>query len=289
MKVLVTGATGFTGGYVVPLLLKHGAQVRCLVRPSSDTRLLADSQCVLVQGDLQNGTSLKAAFEGIEALINIASLGDGHVSNVVAAAKAGGVQRVLLISTTAVFTTLNAPGKSIRLVAEQMIRDSGLAYTILRPTMIYGSARDRNMSRLIRYLQRWPIIPVFGDGEHLQQPVYVKDVAAAIVQSLETTKTIRKSYNIAGAEPLSFNQIIETTCEALKRRVGKVHLPAGPVVTLLSALERFSLRLPVKAEQVMRLNEHKMFDISEAVQDFDYRPRSFAEGIRLEVEEIARP
>ena len=286
MRVLVTGATGFTGSYVVPLLLRQGAHVRCLVRASSDTSRLPISQVELVVGDLSEQNSIERALQGTDALVNIASLGFGHAPNIVNAAVAARVQRAVFISTTAVFTTLNAPSKSVRLAAEETVRASGLSYTILRPTMIYGSSRDRNMCRLIRYLRRWPLIPVFGRGEHLQQPVYVEDLAAAVVQSLQSEQAVGRSYNVSGQAPLTYNQIIDTVSDALGRKARKVHLPVSPLVTALGALERFSLRLPIKAEQVLRLNEDKAFDSLEAIEDFGYRPRSFAEGIRLELQEM---
>ncbi|HEX8650334.1 MAG TPA: NAD-dependent epimerase/dehydratase family protein [Pyrinomonadaceae bacterium] len=286
MRVLVTGATGFTGSYVVPLLLQQGAHVRCLVRATSDTSRLPVDQVELAVGDLSDQSSLRRALRGTDALVNIASLGFGHAPNIVNATVAAGVQRAIFISTTAIFTTLDASSKSVRLAAEQSIAASGLRYTILRPTMIYGSSRDRNVCRLIRHLQRWPVIPVFGRGEHLQQPVYVEDLAAAVVQSLQTEKAIGRSYNVAGAEPLTYNRIIDTICEALGRRVRKVHLPVAPLVTALGALERFPVRLPIKAEQILRLNEDKAFDSHEAIEDFGYRPRPFAEGISLELREM---
>jgi uncharacterized protein YbjT (DUF2867 family) len=288
MRALVTGATGFTGSYVVPLLLQQDAQVRCLVRTSSDVSILPVDRIELAYGDLENRTSIEQALHGIDVLVNIASLGFGHAPSIVNAAVTASVQRAIFISTTAIFTTLNAASKSVRLAAEEMIRKSGLAYTILRPTMIYGSLRDRNMCRLIRYLQRWPVFPIFGSGEYLQQPVYVEDVATAVIQSLAATQTIGKSYNISGATPLTFNQVIDTICELLGRNVHKVHLPAIPAVAGLTALERLPLPLPlpIRAEQILRLNEHKAFDFAEAARDFGYQPRSFAEGIRLELDEM---
>ena len=87
---------------------------------------------------------------------------------------------------------------SFRVAAELAIETSSLKYTILRPTMIYGSDRDRNMWRLIRFMRYSPIVPIFGDGTSLQQPIYVDDVAQAIVGCLGSDKTIGKSYNIAG-------------------------------------------------------------------------------------------
>jgi uncharacterized protein YbjT (DUF2867 family) len=286
MKVLVTGATGFTGSYVVPLLVRQGAHVRCLVRATSDTSPLPVAEVELVEGDLSDQPSLERAFRGADVLVNIASLGFGHAPNIVNAALAAGTRRALFISTTAIFTTLSVPSKSVRLAAEETIRASGLDYTILRPTMIYGSSRDRNICRLIRYLQRWPAIPVFGRGDHLQQPVYVEDLAAALLQSLATERTVGRSYNVSGRAPLTYNQVIDTVCEALGRRVSKVHLPVAPLVTALNAFERLRFRLPIKAEQILRLNEDKAFDHKEAVEDFGYSPRSFAEGLKLELREM---
>jgi uncharacterized protein YbjT (DUF2867 family) len=74
MKVLVTGATGFTGSYVVPLLVRQGAHVRCLVRAASDTSRLAVAQVELVEGDLSDQSSLERAFRGADVLVNIALL-----------------------------------------------------------------------------------------------------------------------------------------------------------------------------------------------------------------------
>jgi nucleoside-diphosphate-sugar epimerase len=283
MKVLVTGATGFTGSRVVPLLLERGHAVRCLVRPSSDTSVLPAGRVELHAGDLGDGVSLTEALKDRDALVNIASLGFGHGPGIVSAAAASSARRAVFVSTTAIFTGLEARSKLVRLVAEDCIRSSGLDFTILRPTMIYGSARDRNMCRLIRYVGRWPIIPVFGDGRGLQQPVYVEDVARAAVRVLEEPGTVGKCYNLAGANALSFDQIIDTVAGLMKRRVLKVHIPSAPIVWLLAAAERLSVPLPIRAEQVLRLNEDKAFDYSEAARDFGFRPISFSQGIEREL------
>ncbi|HMZ07586.1 MAG TPA: NAD-dependent epimerase/dehydratase family protein, partial [Anaerolineales bacterium] len=156
-------------------------------------------------------------------------------------------------------------------------------YTILRPTMIYGSPRDRNMWRLIRLLKIIPIIPIFGDGESLQQPIFVDDVAQAVLLALQNDATIHKSYNIAGKDPLTYNQVIDMVASALGKRVWKLHLPYMPIVRALQFTERMRLRLPIKAEQVLRLNEDKSFSYEDAKRDFGFTSRSFEEGIRAEV------
>jgi uncharacterized protein YbjT (DUF2867 family) len=283
MKVLVTGATGFTGSRLIPLLLKSGFQVRVFVRPTSDRSPLSALTVEWATGDLADTESFTAALRGVDALVNIASLGFGHAESILKSMKEAGVKRGLFISTTAIFTQLNAGSKSIRLAAEEAIQASGLDYTILRPTMIYGSKRDRNMWRLIRLLRILPVMPIFGDGESLQQPIFVDDVAQAILLALKTDVTIGKSYNIAGKVPLTYNQVIDMVASALGKRIWKLHLPYMPIVRALQFTERIGIRLPIKAEQVLRLNENKAFLYEDAQRDFGFAPRSFGEGIQIEL------
>lgn len=285
MRLFVTGATGFTGSRLVPLLLKNGfPHVRCLARPSSDRSVLSKPEIEWVTADISDADKLFAAMQGTDALVNIVSLGLGHADSIVRAAQNAGVKRSIFISTTAIFTQLDAKSKSIRMDAERAIQSSGLDYTILRPTMIYGSPRDRNLWRLIQLMRYSPVVPIFGDGNSLQQPVHVDDVAKAILSCLLADKTICKIYNIAGKYPLTYNQVIDTIAMHMKKRVWKLHVSYKPVVTVMKFFERFHLPFPIKAEQVLRLNENKNFDYTDATTDFGFDPLPFEGGIKLELE-----
>ena len=286
MKVFVTGATGFTGSRTVPLLMERGWEVHCLVRESSDRSVLPQANIHWHPGNLDAMDSLTESMQGCDTLVNVASLGFGHAENIVKSAQAAGIQRAIFISTTAIFTKLNSHSKRTRLAAEATIQNSGLGYTILRPTMIYGSQRDRNMFRLIRLLQRFPLIPIFGKGDHLQQPVFVDDVATAIIQCLDQPKTIGKSYNIAGKKALTYNEVIDSIATIMNRKIYKLYLPDKIVVKFLKLLEKMKIPFPLKAEQVKRLNENKDFSYEEARVDFNFQPRSFEEGIRVEIKQI---
>ncbi|GJQ53030.1 MAG: NAD-dependent nucleoside diphosphate-sugar epimerase/dehydratase [Anaerolineaceae bacterium] len=283
MKIFVTGATGFTGSRVVPLLLKNGYEVRCLYRASSDRSILSDPKIEWMQGDLSHTQALTSAMQGTDALVNIASLGFGHAESIISAAQTAGIKRTIFISTTAIFTQLNARSKKVRVAAELAIETSGLKYTILRPTMIYGSPRDRNMWRLIRFIRVSPIIPIFGDGKSLQQPIYVDDVAQAVASCISNDKTIGKSYNIAGKHPLTYNEVIDTIARQMNKRVWKLHIPSKPIVALLSLFERLRIPFPIKAEQVLRLNENKDFSYADAQRDFGFSPLVFEEGMAMEL------
>jgi len=283
MKIFVTGATGFTGSRVVPLLLKNGFEVRCLNRASSDRSSLADLNIEWALGDVSDTTSLTSAMQGTEVLVNITSLGFGYADSIIRAAKDAGIQRAVFISTTAIFTQLNASSKNVRVAAELAVETSGLKYTILRPTMIYGGPRDRNMWRLIKFMRLSPIVPIFGDGEYLQQPIYVDDVASAVLGCLKSDLTIGKSYNIAGKHAVTYNEVIDTISKAMNKRVWKLHLPSNSVVTLLGLFERMRIPFPIKAEQVLRLNENKDFSYADAERDFGFSPLSFGEGIKTDI------
>lgn len=286
MKVLVTGASGFTGSVTVQALIKRNIDVRCFVRRSSCLNFIPTTKVEIAFGDLDQSKTLQEALRGTDALVNIASLGFGHAPEIVSTVKQAGIKRCLFISTTAIFTQLNAASKNVRITAERAIAESDLDYTILRPTMIYGSSRDRNICRLIGYLVKYPIIPIFGSGNNLQQPVYVGDVAQAITKALSSEVTQRKSYNIAGADTLTYNEIIDTVSDLLGRRINKIHLPEKPVTLWLSFMEKAGITFPIKAEQVLRLNEDKCFDNSSAIRDFGYQPRTFLDGLRLELDDL---
>ena len=133
-----------------------------------------------------------------------------------------------------------------------------------------------------------PIVPIFGDGKYLQQPIYVDDVAAAVLGCPKSDTTIGKSYNIAGKHPLTYTEVIDTIANALNKRVWKLHIPSKPVVGLLKLFEKIHIPFPIKAEQVLRLNENKDFSYAEAQKDFRFSPLSFAEGIGIELDKLGK-
>jgi len=181
-----------------------------------------------------------------------------------------------------VFTRLNSASKTARLEGERHIRESALDWTIIRPTMIYGTDRDRNMWRLLQLLRRTPIVPVPGGGTRLQQPVHVADLADAVVAAVETPEAIGRAYDIAGPEAITFRRVVQEAAAGLGRRAFVVPVPAAPVLAVLRRFEAAGRPAPLKAEQVERLLEDKAFDIGPAERDLGYRPRSFRSGIAAE-------
>jgi uncharacterized protein YbjT (DUF2867 family) len=303
----VTGGSGFLGGYVLAEAVRRGHSCVALARSPAAARTVAARAATPLAGDLDDGAALAGTFasSGCDALVNLASLGFGHATAIVGAAAAAGLDRAVFISTTAVTTALPARSKTVRLAAEAAVRSSGLKWTILRPTMIYGAPGDRNLSRLLTLLARARcgtasaslpmtrglpmmggvplVLPVPGGGRRLQQPVHVADLAGAVLTAVERPETAGRSYNVAGPEPLTFADLLGVSAAAVGCRVLLVPLPLAPVIALTRGYERISRRPGFRAEQWQRLAEDKAFPIEAAARDLAYSPRSFAAGIRAEV------
>lgn len=284
MRILVTGGSGFLGGYVLAEAARRGHETVALARSDKAGRRVARFGARPVPGDLDQPAGLGEAFRaaGCDVLVSLASLGFGHGPSVVAAAGEAGIRRAVFVSTTAVATALDPPSKQVRLAAEQAIRASGLDWTILRPTMIYGAPGDRNLSRLLALLSRargLPVLPVPGAGPRLHQPVHVADAASAVLAAAERPAAAGSSYDIAGPEPLPFTELLRTCAGAVGSRAWFAPVPLPVLVAGARVYERLSRQPKLRAEQFLRLAEDKAFGIDGARCDLGYRPRPFADGI----------
>jgi nucleoside-diphosphate-sugar epimerase len=286
MRLLVTGGSGFLGGQVLAEAARQGHECVALARSVTAAETVAARGAAPLAGDLRDpGLARIFASARCEALVNLASLGFGHAPAIVSAAQAAGLARAIFISTTAVITTLPAASKRVRLAAEEMIRLGGLDWTILRPTMIYGTACDRNMSRLLTALARarWvPALPLPGSGQRLQQPVHVADVASAVLACARRPQTAGLRYDVAGPAPMPFGDLLRAAADAVGCRARFVSVPLRPVITMTRGYERVSRHPRIRAEQLQRLAEDKAFAIDAAARDLGYAPRSFRDGIRAE-------
>ena len=281
MKILITGSTGLLGSALLEALLARGHEVRSLVREGSSRASRLDPLRVeLVRGDAGDTPALSRALSGIDALVHVAGI--EYAPQVVEAARQSGVGRIVVVGSTSAHSAYEFRS-SPKLRMEKLVRESGLEYTIVRPTMIYGSELDKNMHRLLRFLDRWPVFPMFGSGENLWQPVYHEDCAGGVYEALVRPEAVGESYDLPGAEPLTYLELVQTAAGALGRKPRIVPLPLEPVRRSLTTAERLGLPLPIKSEQVLRLREDKAYPYDKAKRELGYAPRPFREGIALEV------
>ena len=278
--IVVTGALGFVASRLIPRLLERGSQVAALVRPGRDASRLASAGVEVRRGDLADPALGAEAFADARGVVHLAGL--ALVPRFLGALEQAGVPRGVFVSSAGVYTRLVSPGADAKRAGEVQLRASLLEATILRPSMIYGRPGDRNLERLLRWLARFPVVPLPGGGRVLQQPVHVDDLVSAIVASLERPAARRGEYDVGGPEALSLRALIEQSARAVGRRAVLVPLPLSPVHSLVRALRRMGLPTPIRPEQLLRLEESKAVDITPARRDLGFSPRSFAEGIGAE-------
>ena len=283
-RTVVAGATSGTGVAVTQrLAAKFGAgNITCLVRADSQVAPLRELGVQLEIGDVTDGASLARLLDSGTVYLDMTH--PKFYPRSLETIQKTRLERAYFVTTTGIFSRYHHCS-DIYKDGEARLKESGLCLTILRPSMIYGSLRDKNMNRLIRTLHRAPLFPLFGAGRSLMQPVFIDDLADGIIAAIGNPATENQSYNLAGPVALSYRRIVDTILNELDRRVTLLGVGL-PLAAGLVGVAQNVPGFPIKREQVLRLLEDKVFDIAAARTDLGFAPRSFSEGIALEIAEM---
>jgi len=291
MRILVTGASGFVGNYLVPALIRAGHEAVCLVRPTSDLSGLQGLDVKLVQGDITDKDALLTALDGVDAVVHLAGVNVPDLETcrrinvegvrmVIEACHERGVRRVVANSTvSATREHLGAYGLSKK-QGEELWRDSGLDATILRFSLVYGRDEWSIFGRMVDLVTAFPVVPVVGPGTYKVQPVHVDDVCQAILSCLETPATVGRTYVLAGREPTTFNQLVDGILTTLGQRKPKVHIPVPLALLMARAMGLVMKNPPLSVDNVLGMNQPTDYDIAAAERDFGFTPRPLQEGLR---------
>ena len=167
---------------------------------------------------------------------------------------------------------------------DQEIKKKYNNITILRPTMIYGR-NDINISKLIKFMKKFKFFPIFGSGKNFMQPIYVEDLSESYFSVIKfKKKTFNKSYNLPGKKPIRYIDLLKTIEKKLNEKIYFFNLPILLSIFLVKIFQIvFFGKIPVNTSQVKRLTEDKTFDYTGARKDFSFNPRSFEEGIEIQI------
>jgi uncharacterized protein YbjT (DUF2867 family) len=279
--ILVTGATSHTGSYLVRQLIDRGYGIRCLVRTRMNVSYLPQQGIEIAMGDFRHPESIMPALDQVKTLVHVAHI--RFASDIIPFCRKADIRRVVFISSTRRYTKFPCETASQVIEGEEIIRKSGLDYTILRPAMIYGGPRDNNMTKLVDQVKRHYFFPLFGKGKNLIQPIFVLDLVKTIIDCLDNDRTIGKEYTLAGPESFSYRECIDIIAQGLNRKIVIVPIPLGLCLFLARIYEKTTRNPRVTAEQIRRFGEDKVFDIQPARREIGFNPRSFAEGIAMKL------
>lgn len=318
MKVLVTGATGFTGGYLAQLLATRGDDVRALVRPRSRAKFeqspLPSKGIAAAEGDLTDAGALKRAAEGVDVVYHIAAtyreagqpdsayraINVDGTRNLLEAARAGGATRVVHCSTGGVHGHIAKPPaneaapfnpgdvyQETKLEAETLAREfgnrTGLDVVVARPIGIYGPG-DTRFLRMFRGLARGNF-PMIGSGQIFYHLTFIDDLVEGFRLCGTVPAAKGRTYILAGPRYTTLEQLVGMVAKELEVAPPRVHLPVWPFWTagLLCEMICVPLRIepPIFRRRVDFYTKSRAFDTTRARTELGFAPKvDLEEGIK---------
>lgn len=289
--ILITGATGYIGRHLVTRLVEQGERPRCLVRDlKRAASILPAHKVELVQGATTQPSTLQAAVSGIDIIVHAAFITADHkqsagnhyeetnvqgTAHLIKAAQQASVKRVVEISGLG--TKPDKPGSYMqgRYLAERMLKESGLDWTIIQPSVLFGKGAPfiKGLADLIRTA---PVVPLIGGGKVMFQPISVDDVVTVIVKVLEDPeRTKNKTYTIGGPDYYSFTQVIDELLRTMHKTRIKAYAPT-PLVGIGAAVMEAVLPKPPLTKAAMTLfTFDNTTDLHSVERDFGFTPMSF--------------
>jgi NADH dehydrogenase len=292
VKILVTGGTGFVGPKIVHALRAQGRDVRALVRNPARASQLAGWGAELVTGDVTDRASLAAAADGCTHVVHLVAIIRGRpndfdrvirggAENLIAAAKHAGVQRFVHMSAlgTSDTTKDTVPYYAAKWASERALVESGLEYTIFRPSFVFG--RDGGvLPTFVRQVKLSPVVTVIGPGLQKSQPIWVDDVAQYFARAVDHPQAANRVFEIGGPDVVTWNELYTAIGAVLGKRRRLVHVPFDLARTGARLTERVP-GAPLTADQVTMLQAgDNVVSNSDAVDTFQFPLVTLEEQIR---------
>ena len=288
-RILLTGATGYVGGRLLPLLEAGDYQVRCLTRRPDALKSNVEEETDVVKGDVLDADSLVATMEGIDtAFYFVHSMGSTAdfeqedrqaASNFSEAARQAGVQRIIYLGG------LGNPDKELskhlrsRQQTGDVLRSAGVEVVELRASIVIGSG-SLSFEMIRALVERLPVMICPKWVNVLAQPIAIEDLLAYLLESIELPKGDSKIYEIGGPDQVSYGQIMQEY--ARQRGLRRLMIPVPLLTPYLSSLW-LGLVTPLYArvgrKLVESLKNPTLISSNLAASAFAVRPRSLAEAI----------
>jgi uncharacterized protein YbjT (DUF2867 family) len=289
--ILVTGATGFVGSRLLKRLAASSGQDSLRATARSVRPQAVPAGVEAVPADMTKPETLPAALESVTTLVHAAAItanlkepypgayreiNETGTYNLMKAAGDAGVARVVLMSG------ISAPAEegsymATRLGMEKAVRDSGIPYLILQPSVLFGDGAEfvAALSRLARFS---PVLPLMGDPRVKFQPLWIGDLLRILEQSLTADKHLGKAIPIGGPEHVTFRQVLETICAAMSIRRLLVPLPLPIAAVQARVMTALLPRPPPATLELFRYDNSTSLDA--VPTNFAFQPRGFREHLR---------
>lgn len=298
--IFIAGGTGFIGQHLLKALKEGGFKVRCLARTEERATLCRKSGFEAVTGDITDRESLRNSLDAVEMVIHLVGIIEErgemtfrrvHVEgtrNLVDEAKRSGVKHFFYQSALGASLKSDAAYQRTKAEAEEIVKGSGIPYTIFRPSLVIGEG-DGFTDKLKELFRLGPFVPIPGTGEARFQPLYVDDWVRCFLSILGSVEAIGKTYEFGGPEYLTYNEMVLQLMEVMGIKKPLIHLPISiakmgvPFIGLGNKLGKLiGKKIPtVTAEQLMLLGRDNICEIDSVKRHFGFEPIKYKEALRL--------
>ncbi len=289
--IFVAGATGFVGGNLTEDLLSRGHKVKCLVRSAEAEKTLRSKGLEVVRGDITMPETLKDVLRPEDFVIHLvgiigergkATFKSIHVegtANLVEEAKRAGVRHFFYQSALGADKDSLSGYLRTKAAAEEIVKQSGLGYTVFRPSLIIGPW-DGFTKRLMEMIKLSPVLPIPGEGKSRFQPVYIRDWMRCMSQVVDSPEKYLSTYDIGGPEYLTYTEMVEILAEVMGRKKPVFKIPMGLMKLSVSLLSTVLSSPPVTSDQ-LRLLEMDNVSYPETVEkNFGFKPVRYEDALR---------
>jgi uncharacterized protein YbjT (DUF2867 family) len=287
--VLVTGAAGLVGIHTCRELSKNGWQVRALIRdPAKAAMALGQLPVEFRVGDARDASTLRSSLGGCGAVVHLAAIaiekkGESYresnaaaTERLISAARAENVQRIIFMSQNGADSRSPHPFLRSKGVAQDSVKTSGLRWTILRPSVIFGpeDAFVNVLGRLIRLTPK--VFPLPNGGTARFQPIAVNDVARVVRLSLEKKDAVGQVYELGGAVPLTLREMTERILAAMGTSRKLVSVPVKALRPVVALAQRVLPNPPVTSNLLDLLALDNTVQRNALTENFKMVPIPFA-------------
>lgn len=291
MRVLVTGSTGFLGRRVTQALLQRDMEVRCLVHTPGREEVLGDAPVEVYYGDVTDPAALRASMYQVDAVVHLAAIireGWGKsfervntegTRNLASVSRERGVAHLVHVSNVGVRNNPQYPFLRSRWLAEQEVMRSGLPYTIIRSSVLFGEG-DEFMNTLAAVVRFFPVVPVPGWGKTLFQPIAVEDAARCIAAAVGDDALIGETVELGGPEHLMYREMVGLIARVYGVRRIWCPVPVPLLRVAARLMETVLPRPPVTSRQLDCLSVDNTTEVDAVEKVFGFSPKRPEDGVQ---------